>query len=317
MAYAKSSIDLDNIENLFTTFEMASLIGRLGGLSDEEVKNLPSHLRFVIMRTLEHSIKHPIFEGDSVIRSPYPYDYFCELLMELRNVQEAAPIAVISFNYDLCLEYAFAVGGVEPDYGLTPRSRLRHGSIRLYKVHGSLNWARDQQTGQIEAASVRPLLTKTYWDRLGLNRDARRPIDTMELLHGPSRWGEAILPQPVIVPPTWNKGLYQEMLKSVWREASKALAGAENIFVIGYSLPMSDHFFRSFYTLSTISDSIIERFWVFDPADSSEVTDRFRSLLGPAILNRAKFRHDHLPFKQAIVRLAETFGLRHNGIDDE
>src|SRR5688572_29751261 len=56
VAYAKSSIELDNIENLFSTFEMASLIGKLHDLSADIVEVLPEHLRRVIMRTLERTI---------------------------------------------------------------------------------------------------------------------------------------------------------------------------------------------------------------------------------------------------------------------
>jgi hypothetical protein len=309
VAYAKSSVDLDNIENLFSTFEMASLVGRLGGLPKDLVETLPNHLRSVIMRTLEQTILYPITGREGIVPSPYPYDEFAHLLLALSRVNELAPLAVMSFNYDLCLEYALLRAGLHPEYALGHAPPTDKGSIPMYKVHGSLNWCRKEDTRTIEASPVRPLQMRTYWERYGLNKPRDFPVDTMELLYGPTEWGAAIHPRPVIVPPTWNKGVYQEMLKPVWREASAALASAENIFVIGYSLPPSDQFFRSFYSLSTISDSIIERFWIFDPSESNEVADRFRSMLGPAVRERNKFKCERSSFVDAINHLADTFGF--------
>jgi hypothetical protein len=315
IAFAKSSIDLDNIENLFTTFEMASLVGRLGGLSADKVESLPGALRYLIMRTIEQTILYPIRSDAYHIAPPHPYDAFAELLVELNTMREAGPIAVISFNYDLCLEYALLQQKAIPDYGLSAAPSNRNG-IRIYKVHGSLNWSRDQDSGEIKAMPVKELATKPYWDRMGLNHDAERPIDTMELIVGPDAWGERILPEPVIVPPTWNKGIYQDMLRPVWRHASAALSTADNIFVIGYSLPPSDQFFRSFYSLSTISDSIIERFWLFDPSPLPEISDRFRRLLGPAVTERGKFQHAQVKFSGAIAQIGEAFKLKFHPIKD-
>ncbi|WP_431288172.1 hypothetical protein [Roseateles chitinivorans] len=309
-AFVKSTIDIDNIENLFSTYEMASLIGRLSDLDESVVKQLPKSLRYLIMRTLEQAILYPIDGKEQVIPAPYPYDAFAELLIELRDHREASPVTVINFNYDLCLDYALTLRGFEPDYGLAGSPVRSKRSIAHYKVHGSLNWFRNPETGEIAPQPLRKLPMRTYWDRLGLEHPAERPIDTMELIYGPDKWGMDLYPEPIIVPPTWNKGWYQEQLKSVWRSASEALAAAENIFVIGYSLPASDQFFRSFYSLSTISDSFIERFWLFDPSPKTDVVERFSSLLGPAIIDRGRFRFECEKFDGAIKRLAEHFGYR-------
>lgn len=309
-AYVKSTIDLDNIENLFSTYEMASLIGRLSDLNEKVVAQLPKSLRFLIMRTLEQAILYPIDAKAKYIQSPYPYDAFAELLVLLKDNKEAAPVSVINFNYDLCLDYALALKGYSPDYGLGQVNGKAKKVIPHYKVHGSLNWFRDEKTGEITTPPVQPLLMKTYWDRFGLNKPAERAIDTMEVIYGADKWGEGLLhPEPIIVPPTWNKGWYQEQLKSVWRSASAALSTAENIFIIGYSLPASDQFFRSFYSLSTISDSFIDRFWLFDPSTKTDVVDRYSSLLGPAIIDRGKFKSECEKFTGAIRRIADHFGF--------
>ncbi len=314
-AYVKSTIDLDNIESLFATYEMASLIGRLANLREDEVSQLPTNLRYVIMRTLEQSILYPIDGQSNVISPPYPYEPFTDLLIGLAKEPEAAPIAVLNFNYDLCLDYAFTIRHFSTDYGLKAGSRSNQTTPH-YKVHGSLNWFRSSDERLIIPQSLHPLDMKRYWDRLGLDHPAERPIDTMELMGGPDLWGEALHPEPIIVPPTWNKGWYQEQLKTVWRAASEALSTAENVFVIGYSLPPSDQFFRAFWSLSSISDSVVERFWLFDPSPNPEVVSRFSSMLGPAIIERGRFKHEQRKFTGAIRFIAEYFGLQVIRLDD-
>ena len=314
VAYAKSSVDLDNIENLFSTFEMASLIGRLSDLPREVVEGLPGHLRFMIMRSLEKTILYPINGDARIIAVPKYYDAFAQLIVELSKMRDVGPIAVINFNYDLCLDYALGLAGKTPYYSLESHEP-QHDSIHLMKVHGSLNWSKTAASPGFEISRLKTLDMKTYWDRLGLDKPAERPIDTMELMFGPDRWGEKLHPVPLIVPPTWNKGWYQEMLKPVWKAASAALSSAENVFVIGYSLPPADQFFRSFYSLSTISDSIIERFWLFDPSPNPAVAERFKSLLGPAILGRDRFRHEQMKFPGAIKKIADQFGLDSHDLD--
>jgi hypothetical protein len=308
-------VDLDNIENLFSTFEMATLVGRLGSLPEDMVNSLPSDLRYLIMRTIESSILFDIDGLAGKIFSPYPYDAFCELLLELNGSPESGPVGVISFNYDLCLEYALARRQKKPFYGINAGVAGRN-QIPLFKVHGSLNWFNGNSAGAIEAMDIKLPNTQNYFDRWGLDSKGKRPIDTMELLFGSAKWGEALYPKPIIVPPTWNKGVYQEMLKSIWRHAASALASAENIFVMGYSLPPSDQFFRSFYSLSTISDTMIDRFWVYDPNDSEEVTNRYKSLLGPAIRDRGKFQHKPLRFAKALEDVANAFGFDPSPLED-
>jgi hypothetical protein len=315
VAYAKSNVDLDNIENLFSTLEMASLVGRLGGLPEKSVESLPEDLRYLIMRTIENSILYKIDGDAGEIFAPYPYDAFTDLLLELDKTPEAGPVGVISFNYDLCLEHALARRKRKPFYGLNSPGPQRN-QIPVLKVHGSLNWFRTEPAGPIDAVDLKLPSTKVHFDRWGLDHRALRPIDTMEMLFGPDKWGEALYPKPIIVPPTWNKGVYQDMLKPVWRQAASALAAAENIFVMGYSLPASDQFFRSFYSISTISDTMIDRFWVYDPNNSAEVTDRYKTLLGPAIRDRGKFQHKPLKFAKALEDVAREFGFETNPLDE-
>jgi hypothetical protein len=54
-----------------------------------------------------------------------------------------------------------------------------------------------------------------------------------------------------IIPPTWNKGLNSKIL-SDWKVAYKALSEANQIRILGYSLPITDTYFRYMLRATTI-----------------------------------------------------------------
>jgi hypothetical protein len=92
---------------------------------------------------------------------------------------------------------------------------------------------------------------------------------------------------PLVIPPTWNKSEYRELILPVWKRAARELETAENIYVIGYSLPPSDGFFKYLYGLGTLGTRVIRRFWVFNPDE--KVDFRFKELLGTGVAERYKF----------------------------
>lgn len=315
-AYAKSRVDIDNIEELFARFEMAGLIGRLADLRTDDAVDLSHHLRFTIMRTIEKSIQFQLKRDDNAVHCPFPYCAFAELLKKLNCSQDLSPVAVISFNYDLALDYALHMHGFKIRYGIEQTSSSKgslqsNPEITLLKPHGSLNWHRSDPQ-RIEVQRVITLNAPEIRKRLGLHDSLNCSIDTMELVAGPGGWGERPRPEPVIVPPAANKAAYQGMFQIVWREAATSLSSAENIIIIGYSFPTSDQFFRSFFALSTISDSIIERFWVFDPADLSE---RLLAIMGPAIIERRCFVQHRMVFEAAIPTIAKELNVPEPSLD--
>jgi hypothetical protein len=82
-------------------------------------------------------------------------------------------------------------------------------------------------------------------------------LNIASLLKEVTHCGKPALNDPVIVPPTWNKTQYHKEIGGVWTEAAKHLSEAENIFIIGYSLPDTDQFFRYLYSLGTVGDTLI------------------------------------------------------------
>jgi hypothetical protein len=67
------------------------------------------------------------------------------------------------------------------------------------------------------------------------------------------------------------------------------LASAQNIFVIGYSLPETDSFFRYLYALGTESSVRLRNFVVINKDTSGHVGNRFRQLIGRGIESRFKY----------------------------
>jgi len=107
-------------------------------------------------------------------------------------------------------------------------------------------------------------------------------------------------PEPFIIPPTWNKTQHSDFLNRVWKQAASDLSVAENIFVIGYSLPKSDYFFRYLYAIGSIGKTRISRFWVCDP-NGTDVGPfgNFRSLIGRDI-GESKFKTLNYGFTSSV-----------------
>ena len=139
--------------------------------------------------------------------------------------------AVISLNYDCVMDRALRTGAgarfsaTRGGYGVSAgaganewRGRARghqpKGSIRLLKLHGSINWA----------APGKPLAF---------------------------RGGENIykpLPEGVIQPPLANKTVTNEPFRSIWREARRAVRTMRRLVVVGYSMPDADGLVRTLLT---------------------------------------------------------------------
>ena len=92
-------------------------------------------------------------------------------------------------------------------------------------------------------------------------------------------------------------------LSKVWRRAARELSQAENIFVIGYSMPPSDAFFKYLYALGTVGKTRIRRFWVWNPDPT--VGQRFRELIGPGVHSKFQFIQD--TFSSAIDAIERQF----------
>jgi hypothetical protein len=281
--HSKSVLNINNIESLFGAFDMAALLGRLGTLPDEEVQRLPTAVRYLIAKTIESRLTYVVNAGGLTL-PPVPYGGFADLLRDL-NKREHGSVSVITFNYDIGLDYAFHLSSMPFEYrcgvpnGLDPGKKQSPGAIDLLKLHGSLNWGHCEKCPRVVPFELKDYFAEYHWEA-GVATPHSRTIGIAKHLVQRSCpvCGTQLAENPVIVPPTWNKGNVHTGLSSVWRAAASHLAKAENVFIIGYSLPITDEFFRYFYSLSTVGDAVFSRFSVVDL--NKQVFDRFNSILG-------------------------------------
>ena len=277
--YAKSTLDLNNIETVFSAFEMAKLLDTEPRLIDHD--QLIEAIRRLIVITLEKQIRFPVIDHVSHHLPGAPGDYpgFVQLLKEL-NPRDRYPISIITFNYDLALDYALYQEDIEHVYQL-PNSRSdSHDVVHLLKLHGSLNWGRMAECPSV----VVPWLWKDYLDKFAPVVPSRAgakivlPVASRisEFVDGE---GNPMEQTPVIVPPTWSKNEHHQVLEEVWRAAAKDLEEAEHIFVIGYSLPETDHFFRYLFALGTMGKTRLKNIVVYDP-QAGKIRSKYEAILG-------------------------------------
>jgi hypothetical protein len=309
VVHSNSRLDLSNIETVFAACEMAKTLRKFPGLADgaeQEVDKILYSLKKLIVRTLQMTLPFRLSKSsgndDWDLGSPPPYDEFVLLVRQL--IDKARPphdVAVITFNYDAAVDLALVRGGCPVIYGLNGDPAITAPrKVPLLKLHGSISWGFSEQNG---TKTVTPL-------RLGNLLSRANFVFTRT---GPFHWpfstalkNAGMTDEPVLVPPTWNKADSHRALEKVWSLAAHELSEAENIIVIGYSMPETDSFFRHLYALGTVGGTMLRRFWVFNPNPSIE--RRFHDLLGPGAEGRFEFNpRGHQTFTDAIAYLRSVF----------
>jgi hypothetical protein len=276
--HSKSYLDLDNIEIVFGAIEMGLLLKRLGKRDEKSIEKLRNSLITLIYKTLEYSIPFPV--GNKHISPPKPYNLFMNILDGVEKKQphqDPHKFSFITFNYDLCLDFSLRHSGRSYDYCLETNREV--DGCPLLKLHGSINWglSEDQEIipYYVHEAHFNFLhdVNKVYYN-LGTNLHFKQYKE--KPLSGP----------PVVVPPTWNKNSYHSQLSNVWSKAAYEISEAENIFIIGYSLPDTDSFFKYLYALGSESPKRLRNFIVVNKDSSGTIEKRFRDLIGKGIENR-------------------------------
>ena len=271
--YANASIDLHNIESLLSAIEMGITIDGVASITPSELQDLLDSSKAMIVRTLENSIRFPVADGTSAPRARPTTDY--ERFVQRVESTSGRDVCYITFNYDVALDLAVVANFGAVNYCIDDESCS--SAPTLLKLHGSTNWGISPATQRIVAFDLGSYLRK------GLITTTQEQYVTLS----PSldlRDTFGVDPRSVIVPPTWSKSSHHRSIAGVWNRASRELSTAQAIFVVGYSLPPSDAFFRQFFALSTLHNDDIRHFVVVDPDPS--VGERFKDLLGAGALKR-------------------------------
>ncbi|MFC1980906.1 hypothetical protein ACFLVN_01515 [Chloroflexota bacterium] len=251
---------------------MQSLPGFTDGGKITEL--IPSMER-LIAYTLEKTTKLKCTRGS--IEPPLLYTIFSDLINRL--ISSNKDCTIITFNYDLGLDYSLYRSGIVPDYGLNDNV-ITGKNVKYLKLHGSLNWGKCSKCEKIV-----PYRNFQYTEhKSGLDYAT---IPVISKLQSMSCCEEQLNSGSLIVPPTWNKTAFHGQINQVWRKAASELKDTENIFVLGYSLPNTDMFFHYLFALGVEMKTILKNFYVYNPDRSVE--ERFKTLLGSGVTERFHF----------------------------
>ena len=234
------------------------------------------------------------FDGKQ-IKPSKGYDILAQRVRE--NVDKTArlglkEVSFITFNYDTCLEFALDFNGLGIDYGLSEpfldvSANRYQVKIPVLKLHGSINWAKCPNCKTIVPTEIDPWRQASA---IRIDHQKELPLQLATRISGKiHHCGTPLDPLPIIVPPTWNKSSSTSGLQNVWKRAALELGSAENIVVVGYSLPLTDMFFKYLFALGIDSDAHLEKFIVINGPNGAITEDRFKALLGPMTRDRFNF----------------------------
>lgn len=284
--HSRAPIDLNNIESLFGLIEMGNIIMKIGDEDPQLLKHYRGSLITLIARTLEESMKFKLYNSLIFSHSSYnDFGIFLSMYQEKGNIAN-----ILTFNYDLGIDVALAKN-FKLDYCL--KNSSDSGSFKLMKLHGSINWVFVNQKIEI---------TKNV-----IPNSEPRLRTSIEMQKS---YGKDIL--PVIVPPTWNKSQYHGQLSNVWNHAANELNSADNLVIIGFSIPETDTFFKYLLGLGLMNGKRIREIIVINKDDSEDIKKRYNNLFGFGISSRLKY----IPktFSEGIIHLMESKDFAHFNI---
>lgn len=316
---AKSYLDLDNVEDVFSALEMAELIEQFLSFSQTEISEIKAGLVDLIVKTLEHSVGFPL-NTDQPRKYEFRPDFSYIRFLNWFIASEAQPPAIITFNYDVALDYAIYtkqldnVPNFKVNYCLDPKET---GGIKLLKLHGSINWGRCSECNESVPYYFDSFLN-TNNDMLKERSQSKghaifefsRHLNELQASHE----HKTAAFTPVIVPPTWLKGEHHASIRQVWKTAANELNDAREIYVIGYSLPETDTFFRHLFALGTISPTKIQKLWVYNPDHRLATFNRFSRIVGTDI--KARFRYFPVSLEKYFENRNQRINEKYFGLEE-
>ncbi len=302
--------DLDNLEHIFSLAEMQKQIG------SEEGEKLCQSLKHVIVETLDRNIGGTN-DGRYIIPDA-TYHHFANSLSDLNNqrqerIHQTDDIfekdAIITFNYDIMLDYAF--GARICDYCIDEIPSP--DKFKILKLHGSINWGvcSHCKSRPIQTVATRPI-TEGYdhkhTPKIGGKSRFVRIIYTLKD-HKCEKCGRKHVLEPYIIPPTWSKKIESPQLERVWKTAVNEISKACQLIVIGYSMPPTDTFLQYLLTLGLANNPNLHRVLVVNKDDSDNFKQRYRRVFSRSLFDRGRLEFitgDDATFRNFIDRMKEV-----------
>lgn len=299
--FAKAHLDLDNIESLFGAIDMGDLLGRFGNRTPASIATLRKSIRTVIVQTLEQSMAFNVRGAKLFAASEM--QTLAEMVQQVIAKKEAPAetFAFLTFNYDILIDVAFSAVPLPFTYALEHEPA---SGVPLLKLHGSTNWGMCPKCDRVAVRYVS--------EAMAGRANGRAKFIVSNDLGAHKACGTPISTPPVLVPPTWDKAQYHSTIGCVWKRAAEELSRAERLYIVGYSLPETDSFFRYLFALGTAGTARLQQIVVVDP-DVEKLRDRYLSMIGRGIQSRVEFAKG--TFGQFTREFALTFEAKYREPD--
>ena len=263
--------------NKFTGPQLEAWLSRLAEPQPDldEPRNLENRALFLRVSEI---LREVLLECQARVLAGTPNWWLRKLVGYLHHTNTTT----ITFNYDTLIESTVDLSGLFdgdlhrvngnhllrglPPLRLPDPGGLRFGAppastFHYLKLHGSLDtfWIPNDATG----ATIRRIALQSRWGRPTIESDERR----RELLPGTS---------PFIVPPAATKSAFygNPLTRELWQSAARELRDADEVALVGYSLPATD-----LVTSGMVADTLAQntRITVVNPSPDS-IVDRLIDL---------------------------------------
>lgn len=198
--------------------------------------------------------------------------------------------AIVSFNWDVLIELAFRRAQIDFTYLSNEHSQ---GATVVLKPHGSVNWYAllDREGLQIDLAANVDVLGRNLHSYMLYLRD---PLGDRNLGKSSPSATRALASVPAIVPPysaklldvggrtadSWVDQGHESIMSAIWLEFHDLVLQADELVVLGYSLPGTDA--ASIETLKCFAGSGARSKKTVSVVDrNSAVLERYRTLVHP------------------------------------
>ena len=197
--------------------------------------------RILLERAILETLTMPSLRHDS---PQPPYHLGDWLIREAKTGEQE--IGIVSTNYDIELEtklfrrYPSHLINTEIDFGFSWRDiasgvvykRPANPSLRIYKLHGSLNWLRCDLCDHVYVNTSGPIAELGFAEQINNS-------NTCHCGYAPLR--------TVIIAPSLVRDIRDVSLLESWKSALEYLRTATEWIIIGYSFPPEDIAIRSLF----------------------------------------------------------------------
>ena len=295
-ATCRVELDVSNIEHVFSIADVAARLGH------DDARKVMTPLKRVIGVTIDETCLFDDERSQDIVA----YKEFAKRLRPRAPGQSAHADfdAVITFNYDVALDWALVQKGMLPDYSLTTQYRSASiAQVPVSKLHGSLNWGKCA-CGAPQMA-VLPLGNGTDCMRFDEVPNSKRVARLTS-----KEWARRLCPAcgkagntvPYIIPPTWAKNIDDDEMTRVWTQAAASITRARRIVVIGYSLPQTDTYFHYLCAVALRENDRLRNVVIVNPDGSGKCKERYESLFSRGLSSRGELEYrcgtfeDYVPY---------------------